>query len=64
MQKVNNAEKAEIVINEKTANNKNIKSKEKYDVIVVGAGPSSIFMAYELIQLHKDKRILLIEQGR
>ena len=38
--------------------------KEKYDVIVIGAGPSSIFMAYEMIQLHKNKKILLIEQGR
>ena len=37
--------------------------KEKYDVIVIGMGPSSIFLAYELIQLGKNKRILLIEQG-
>lgn len=26
---------------------------EKYDVIAVGMGPSSIFMAYELIKLKK-----------
>ena len=38
--------------------------KEKYDVIVIGMGPSSIFLAYELIQLGKNKRILLIEQGK
>ena len=29
---------------------------EKYDVIVVGMGPSSIFCAYELIQLKKYKK--------
>ena len=37
-----------------------------YDLIVVGMGPSSVFLAYELIQLKKNinKKILLIEQGR
>ena len=30
----------------------------KYDVIVVGMGPSSIFCAYELIQLKKYKKVL------
>ncbi len=38
--------------------------KEKYDVIVVGMGPSSIFTAYELVQLNKNKKILLIDQGK
>ena len=37
---------------------------EKYDVIVVGMGPSSIFLAYELIQLGKNKKVLLIEEGK
>ena len=37
---------------------------EKYDVIVVGMGPSSIFCAYELVQLKKYKKILLIDQGK
>lgn len=37
---------------------------EKYDVILIGMGPSSIFCAYELIQLGKAKNILLIEQGK
>ena len=36
----------------------------KYDLIVVGMGPSSIFLAYELIKLNKAKNILLIEQGK
>lgn len=37
---------------------------KKYDVIVVGMGPSSIFFAYEMTKLNKNKRILLIEQGK
>lgn len=38
--------------------------EKKYDVIVVGMGPSSAFMAYELIQLGKAKNVLLIDQGK
>lgn len=38
--------------------------KNKYDVIVVGAGPSGVFLAYEFIQKAKDKKVLLIEQGK
>ena len=38
--------------------------QEKYDVIIVGMGPSSIFCAYELIQLKKYNKILLIDQGK
>lgn len=38
--------------------------KSDYDLIVIGAGPSSIFLAYELVQLNKYKNILLIEQGK
>lgn len=37
---------------------------DKYDVIVIGAGPSSAFLAYELIKLAKNKNVLLIEQGK
>lgn len=36
----------------------------KYDVIVVGAGPSGAFLAYEMVQLDKTKKVLLIEQGK
>ncbi len=38
--------------------------KEKYDIIVVGMGPGAIFLAYEMLQLEKTKKILLIEQGK
>ena len=37
---------------------------KKYDVIVIGAGPSGIFLAYEFIKKNKDKKILLVEQGK
>lgn len=37
---------------------------KKYDVIVIGAGPSSAFLAYELVELGKNKNVLLIEQGK
>ena len=37
---------------------------EKYDLIVVGMGPSSIFLAYELIQKNQAKKVLLIEEGK
>lgn len=38
--------------------------KEKFDIIVIGMGPSSIFLAYELIKQNKNKKILLIDQGK
>ena len=37
---------------------------EKYDVIIVGAGPSGIFCAYELKEKRPDLKILMIEKGR
>ena len=35
----------------------------KYDVIIVGAGPSGYFAAYELINSQSDLKVLLIDQG-
>ena len=36
----------------------------KYDVIVVGAGPSGLFSCYELLKGKKKRRILLIDKGK
>ena len=36
----------------------------KFDLIVIGMGPSSIFLAYELIQKNNAKNVLLIEEGK
>nr|WP_296267903.1 FAD-dependent oxidoreductase [uncultured Merdimonas sp.] len=35
-----------------------------YDVIIVGAGPSGIFCAYELMRQNPDMKVLMIEKGR
>ena len=35
----------------------------KFDVIIVGAGPSGIFCAYKLINTNKDLKILMLEKG-
>ena len=37
---------------------------KNYDIIVIGAGPSAAFLAYEVIQLDKTKKVLLVEQGK
>ena len=37
---------------------------KNYDIIVVGAGPSGVFLAYEMLQLDNSKKVLLIEQGK
>ena len=37
---------------------------KKYDVIVVGMGPSAAFFAYESIKLKSNKKILMIDQGK
>ena len=36
----------------------------KYDIVIIGAGPSGVFLAYELIKKNAKKKVLLIEQGR
>lgn len=36
----------------------------KYDVIIIGAGPSGIFTAYRLKEKNSDLKILMIEKGR
>ena len=36
----------------------------KYDVIIIGAGPSGVMTAYELVQKNNNLKILLIEQGK
>lgn len=35
-----------------------------YDVIIIGAGPSGIFCAYELIRQRPGMKILMLEKGR
>ena len=35
----------------------------KYDVIIVGAGPSGIFAAYELMQYNADIKVAMLEKG-
>ena len=35
----------------------------KYDVIIIGAGPSGIFCAYELMRQKSDMKVLMIEKG-
>lgn len=39
-------------------------TNNRADVIIIGAGPSGIFCAYELIKERPDMRILIIEKGR
>lgn len=36
----------------------------KYDAIIIGAGPSGIFCAYELKKHNKNFKVLIIEKGR
>ena len=35
-----------------------------YDVIIIGAGPSGIFCAYELIEKKPELKVLVLEKGR
>lgn len=41
-----------------------MKQENRADVIIIGAGPSGIFCAYELIKEKPDLKILMIEKGR
>lgn len=36
----------------------------KYDVIIIGAGPGGIFCAYELMEKRPDLKVLMVEKGR
>ena len=37
---------------------------KRYDVIIIGAGPSGIFCAYELTRQRPELRVLMLEKGR
>ena len=37
---------------------------KKYDLIIVGAGPSGLFTAYELITKNKDLKVTILDEGR
>ena len=37
---------------------------EKYDVIIVGAGPAGIFTALEMLRRGSEKKILIVEKGK
>lgn len=38
--------------------------KEKYDVVIIGAGPAGIFAALEITKLNKNLSVLIIDKGR
>ena len=38
--------------------------EEKYDVVIVGAGPAGLFCAYELIEKNNKLKIALVDKGR
>ena len=38
--------------------------ENRFDVIIIGAGPGGIFCAYELMRLKKDLKVLVVEKGR
>ncbi|MFY9175108.1 MAG: FAD-dependent oxidoreductase [Peptococcia bacterium] len=38
--------------------------KNRYDVVIIGAGPAGIFAALELTELNKNVSILIVDKGR
>lgn len=38
--------------------------ENNYDVIIIGAGPSGIFCAHELIEKRPDMKVMILEKGR
>lgn len=36
----------------------------KYDIIIIGAGASGVFMSYELTKIHHNASVLMIDKGR
>ena len=38
--------------------------ENKFDVIIIGAGPGGIFCAYELMDKNEHLKILVVEKGR
>ncbi len=39
-------------------------TRKQYDVIIIGAGPSGAFCAYELMEHNKNLKVLMIEKGK
>ena len=37
--------------------------ENKYDVVIVGAGPTGIYSAYELVKLKPGIKVMLIDKG-
>lgn len=48
---------------QKWRNSSMIKDNSIFDYVVVGGGPSGMFFAYEMIEKHPEKRVLIIERG-
>jgi len=38
--------------------------ENRFDVIIIGAGPGGIFCAYELMRQKKELKVLVVEKGR
>lgn len=40
-----------------------MKKHEKYDIIIIGAGASGVFMSYEMAKLNTNAKILMLDKG-